>query len=384
MIQKHRSIEERLYMTEDTIYRNLIKRYRTWIFGMPASRDLVPLLKLRCSPDEAEFMVKLPFMPHTLEQLVERLGIDESHLAALLEPLLKKGLVTEMEGRSAVRYSLSDSLFIFYRMPGWKGKTDKMNMKFSPLANRYYINHMGADFMGHPTKGLRAIPVAGTVADTRTILPYEDILEFVEREDYHTVSTCACRHRHNLDPDMDSCRHETTNCLHFGRLGRYIVKHGLGKKISREETLDILKRAADAGLVHGISNYKSGMDTICNCCSCCCLFLETLKVDPPVAKGHQRSNYMVEHNPDTCKTCGLCEKRCPVSAITMRNNDEGEKQVKYNPDLCIGCGVCAHKCPTQSLKLIKRKGPEENIPENASDAGKRLLTERARGFAEIF
>lgn len=384
-------------MSDDTIYKRLIERYRTWLFGMPDSEDLIFMLKLRFSTEEAKFLAKLPFMPHTLEQLVDKIGVTEAELKTTLAPLLKKGLVMEVEGRSAVRYSLSDSIFIFYRMPGWKGETDEINRKLAPLANRYSIRHMGADFMGHPTKALRAIPIADTIPDTRTILPYEDILYYVEQEDYHTVSTCPCRHRHNLDPDMETCKHETTNCLHFGKLGRYIVKHGMGKEISREQTLEILKNAADAGLVHGISNYKQGMDTLCNCCSCCCFFLESIKIVPPIPRGHQRSNYIVRHNADTCKACGLCVKRCPMGALELKDKTDipktdnsrkleprDLKKIAYDPERCIGCGVCAHKCPTQSLILTRRSERDEDIPDNPSDAGKRFLTERKRDFSKIF
>jgi Pyruvate/2-oxoacid:ferredoxin oxidoreductase delta subunit len=311
--------------------------------------------------------------------------------------LLKKGLLYEVSGKSAVRYSLTDALFGSYRMPGWAGIDDEWNRAYAPLSNQYYIQHIGADFMGHPTKGLRAIPIEQTIKDTRQIMPYEDIMAFVEQEDYHTVSTCACRHRHNLDPDFATCKHETLNCLHFGSLGRYIVKYGLGKEISPEQTREILKNAADAGLVHGISNYKSKMDTICNCCSCCCLFLESITIAPPNPRGHQRSNYRVEHNQETCKSCGLCQKRCPIKAIELKDRTEqmdshpGEnlkhpykKEVAYDPDRCIGCGVCVHKCPTQSLKLVRRGEFEEDFPENPSDAGNRMLRERERDLSKIF
>ena len=50
------------------------------------------------------------------------------------------------------------------------------------------------------------------------------------------------------------------NCLHFNELGRYIVKNGLGREITKEETLEILKEAADAGLVHGLQNTEEAPD----------------------------------------------------------------------------------------------------------------------------
>lgn len=292
-------------MTDIIQYKKLIERYRTWILGGPDTDLLMAMMELRFTPEEAGFLARIPFMPHTKEQLSEKLGMSLDELTGRMAPLLKKGFIYEVAGRTAVRYTLTDQLFAFYRLPGWTGEDSEFTRTLAPLQNKYYIEQYGADFTGHTTQGLRAIPIAQTVQDTRQILPYEDILYFVDQEDYHTVSECACRVRHNLDPDFETCKYETTNCLHFGRLGRYIVKHGMGKEISKTETLEILKNAADAGLVHGISNMKKGADTICNCCSCCCIFLETIHIDPPNPRGHNRSNYRLALNPETCKACGL-------------------------------------------------------------------------------
>jgi len=378
-------------------YRQLIFRYQNWVFNLPETEDLHLMLEGRFTMEETAFLATMPFMPHSLTELAERLETTAEELKLRMEPLLKKGVIYEVEGRSAVRYSLSDQLFAFYRMPGWKGEDNALNRSLFPLANRYYTEHFVHDFMGHPTKGLRAIPIAGTIVDTRQIIPYEDLLAYVEREGYHTVSTCACRHRNNLDPSRDVCDHETMNCLHFGRLGRYIVKHGMGKEITRQETLEILKSAADAGLVHGISNTRKGMDTICNCCSCCCLFLENVRIDTGMPAGHQRSNYRLETNRETCKACGLCERRCPVGAIRLTDKvdppppEAGRKpkpadlrEVDYDTGKCIGCGVCAHKCPTQGLALVRRDGPEEDIPETMREQGERMIMERERDFSQIF
>jgi len=194
-----------------------------------------------------------------------------------------------------------------------------------------------------------------------------------------TVSTCPCRQRHNLDPDMKDCHHPLETCLHFDELGHYIVEHGLGREIRKQDTLEILKQAADSGLVHAVSAWQQKPDTICNCCSCCCLFLESYH-----KLGHTKSldaaNYHVEADPETCKACGLCIKRCPMDALQLvyssRAKNKFAKAVRVNQTACIGCGVCVHKCPTQSLEL-KPNGEITPPPETVRDYMKQYRQDRA-------
>ena len=45
-------------------------------------------------------------------------------------------------------------------------------------------------------------------------------------------------------------------------------------------------------------------------------------------------------DPDKCKGCSLCAKKCPVGAIT----GEIRNPFTINTDKCIKCGVCASNC----------------------------------------
>nr|MDO8077080.1 hypothetical protein [Candidatus Freyarchaeota archaeon] len=185
-------------------YLKLVEHLRGWIFGMPDSEYLMPMLELRLTPEEAEFLSQIPFLPHTAEQLSERLGIPLEEIREKLDEFAWRGIVTRMEGRTAVRYALGDTIFMFYRNPGWWGRDDEWNRRIAPLLNKYYTDALAEDFRGHPTQALRAIPINEAIKDTREIMPYEDILKIVDNFEYYSVSTCACRHRKNLDPDSES------------------------------------------------------------------------------------------------------------------------------------------------------------------------------------
>jgi len=155
------------------------------------------------------------------------------------------------------------------------------------------------------------------------------------------------------------------------------VENGMGRSISRQEARDILKQAAEEGLVHGISNWLSGVDTICNCCKCCCMWFESFHVLRQ-GKSMDASNFIVSVKAETCKACSLCVKRCPMEALSLQEfsqakNNKGKASV-LEADRCIGCGVCAYKCPTGSLALVSR-GTETSPPQDPRDYVNRFLTE---------
>ena len=55
--------------------------------------------------------------------------------------------------------------------------------------------------------------------------------------------------------------------------------------------------------------------------------------------------HSVSLEPDKCKGCTNCLKRCPVEAIRIRDG-----KAKIDPTLCVGCGVCAQLCKVGALK----------------------------------
>jgi Na+-translocating ferredoxin:NAD+ oxidoreductase subunit B len=366
-------------MEKGNAYERLIAHLGEWYMGLPEAEVLLPLIKVRYTEEEASFLADFPFLPQTLDDLADRYPETIEALATKLEALAEKGLIFESLSGRSVRYALNDSMFALYRSPFWGGKDDATIQKLSRLANQYYDQGYGQEFGAYPTMGLRAIPIGQTVTDTRHILPFEDIAQVVAQEVYFCTSHCPCRQRKKLDVEAETCKHETFNCIHFGRLARYMVNQGMGKEITREETMEILKQAAEAGLVHGISNTREGMDTICNCCSCCCLFLESKhKLH---LHGHQPSNYILSVKASTCLACGLCVKRCPMKALELAGSEGAQNEKGQAPRLeteaCIGCGVCVYKCPSGSLGLIQRP-EQQDFPKNFREQVYRMGKERGR------
>lgn len=62
----------------------------------------------------------------------------------------------------------------------------------------------------------------------------------------------------------------------------------------------------------------------------------------PLTRGH------VTIDPSTCRSCGLCSRRCPCEAIRL---DKEEKVWEIDRMRCIACGDCVEGCPFGSLTM---------------------------------
>ncbi|NLD98872.1 MAG: NADH-quinone oxidoreductase subunit 9 [Bacteroidetes bacterium ADurb.Bin408] len=68
----------------------------------------------------------------------------------------------------------------------------------------------------------------------------------------------------------------------------------------------------------------------------------------------------------TCIFCGLCQRKCPTSAITVIR---AEKKWSIKRMQCISCGACVDGCPKDSLKLdTKYTTPDTKKQEDTYNA----------------
>jgi len=364
--------------SENDIYSRFISWLDKGWWHLPASEHLLPSIKAFFTLEEAGLLTGFPFKPTELKELANLKGVEPDDLAAKLDALAGKGAVWRTERGGSILYNLNDAFFIFFRGPFSALQLDQAAKAMAPPLNRYFRDGLMDQLAPVHTKPLRTIPINKTVEDPRKVMPYEDVMSIVESQNFLAVTKCACRQRKGADPDSAECQHPEEVCLHFKDLAHYLVDNGMGREITKEEAKDILKVAADAGLVHAISNRQQDADTICNCCKCACLFLESYHVLGH-EKSHDFSNYRLKIKPETCKACGLCVQRCPVQALRIEDyplakNKQG-KAATLNHQQCLGCGVCVYKCPSQSL-ILELRGEIQHPPKDMREWAKRLVMDQ--------
>lgn len=335
-------------MSDLELYKKLAERFDTGqIVGAPMTESLLKILMLMFNPEEAEVALTLPFQNTHLDDVKTLYPEKSDRIEKILDTMAMGGTVfRDNKPGAGKRYRLLPSLVGWAETPIWHGKPTQQAKDLAPLWNEYRKEAFSEE-MARGMPLMRVIPIDTSLKDNSEVLPFDVIKPMVEATTYQAVAHCPCRLIARYRDE--GCDYSTENCLHFGSMGRYMVEHGLARKINKEETLEILKSADDEGLVHIINNMEGHADTICNCCGCCCAFLGPINENRGLDI-LSYSNYLARVDSDECIGCGTCEERCPMDAIEVL-----DEVAAVDESVCIGCGICTPACDTEAIRLVLRE-----------------------------
>ena len=163
---------------------------------------------------------------------------------------------------------------------------------------------------------MRAMPVGSAIKNDSHAATYDEVEHIIERAWAISVGPCSCRRTRRLMGE--GCGHlEDDMCMYIDDNAKFFSQQGSHRLVSKEEALEILKRAEDNGLVHEI-NAAEGYDgptAICNCCGCSCLALRLGEYFN--APDMLRTNYVAKVDRDKCVACGLCVDNCQMGALKL-------------------------------------------------------------------
>jgi ferredoxin len=183
------------------------------------------------------------------------------------------------------------------------------------------------------------------------VLPSQVVEYFIRKTTYRFIMNfCICR-------EANHCKNHPVEygCLFLGEAARGIPPE-LGREATITEALDYVQKCRSEGLIHVIGRDKIdeswlgvGSDgkllTICNCCSCCCLWKILSDVDPQIRAKVKRMPGVEVTVLEKCTGCGTCLTHCFVNAITIQ---EGHAVISED---CKGCGRCVEHCPQNAITL---------------------------------
>lgn len=193
--------------------------------------------------------------------------------------------------------------------------------------------------------GMHVIPVEKAIETEQQSIDLEHISYWLSKyEGKYAKSMCSCRaSRAKLG---EGCGDDPESwCVALGDMADYIVETQRGEYITKEEALEIFKKAEDNGFIHQITNIDGEQKIfgICNCNVNICNALRTSQLfnTPNLS----RSAYVAQIERDNCVACGRCVESCPAGAIKL-----GQK-------LCTQQGEIEY--PRQELPDEVKWGPEK-------------------------
>ncbi|MCX8117111.1 MAG: 4Fe-4S binding protein [Desulfobacterota bacterium] len=357
---------------KEEILRQLQKRLHKNPVGLPEHATVYEILSILYTEKEAEVGAKFPLGLASIEELQSVTGIDQGELEGILKGMMKKGLVVSSVKDGKVRYLLSPGLTGFFEFTFMRTNESLPMKRLAELMHAYRNTpEFLQEFASTATTRAKAYVYSGVLPPVRSeVLRFDEAAEHIRKAGRGSIGKCYCRHEawhlgKNCSAPIDEI------CLSLGAASDFLVEQGFARRATVDELLDVLKRAEDLGLVHIGDNVQDQTTFICNCCGCCCGFLEG------ITKHHLQhalttTNYLPQLDKEACNGCGVCVDRCQIKALQLK----GDYPVVAE-EVCIGCGVCSHFCPTEAMKMKER---EKRVipPKTYKELMVRLMQEKGR------
>jgi Na+-translocating ferredoxin:NAD+ oxidoreductase subunit B len=347
------------------VYEKLAEHLDDLPSGFPKTESGVEMRILRrlFTDEEAGLALHLALIPEEARVIARRAGITVEEAARRLDDMDKKGLILGIEHKGEASLYMAQQFVVGF----WEAQVNNLTRELVQDFEEYLPTLFDLKSW-RKTPQLRTIPVNKSISIQNEVMPYERAEELLRAKESFAVSNCICRQEQHILGK--GCDKPEESCMTLGMAAESVVRTGRGRAISREEALEILRRAEKAGLVLQPANAKDPL-FICTCCGCCCGVLRSLKRDPKPAS-LVSSPFLASLDTDTCKGCGACVKRCQMEALQLDDD-----KAALNLDRCIGCGLCVSTCPTASLSLV-RKAEQPYVPKDIIETSIKMVKGRGK------
>jgi electron transport complex protein RnfB len=328
-------------------YRRLAERLNALPDGFPPTGDGIELrlLAMLFTPDEAALAAQLRLTRETPGQIAARTGGELDEVTALLEGMARDGLIHRSYVDDAVHYNLMPFVVGIFEFQSRR----EADPELAKLVDSYFARAMGPTMVVEPQHH-RVIPVNQSIPVDIEIQPYESVASIVDQAQAWGVLDCICRKYKALAGEP--CNHPINVCLALAQTPGAFDGNPVVRALTHDEALATLRRAAEAGLVHTLSNFRQGLGYICNCCTCACGVLRGVR-ELGRSNVVARSAFVSHVDAERCTGCETCLEHCQFGALSLADGT-----VQVDRWRCVGCGLCVLNCPDGVLSLSRRPADE--------------------------
>lgn len=313
--------------------------------GAGGSATIAQIFKKLADENQAKVLLATS-PPANVDEISQKTGLPGADIQKMLDSLFQKGLIFKSKKEGPTRYYRVRNIVQFH-------DSTAVKKDLSAEVFSLWKEYMDTEWEGYrdkmvgelPQARLRIIPVNISIDAQTKIMAFDDIKHVVEGARNLAVTHCACR------AVEKACEKPLEACIQVNRSADYAIERGTGRKLSKEEAIELLKVCEEEGLVHCASNQRSPDHVICNCCDCCCMFMKQMQYVVP-------SRFEATIDPELCTACETCLDRCYFDAIAMKG--EGDTAL-VGAEKCMGCGLCLVTCPADAIAL-KQVRPDDFVP----------------------
>ena len=359
-------------MGKEEVLRHLQKRLHKNPVGLPEHPSVFEILSILFTEREAVVGSKFPLGLVTIEELQNATGVNREELEGILKGMMKKGLVVNAMKNDQVRYLLSPGLTGFFEFTFMRTNESLPMKRLAELMSTYRNTpEFVQEFFAPGTSRGRTYLYSDALPQVKSeVLSFQKASEHIKIAGRGSLTKCYCRHEawhlgKNCSAPIDDI------CMSLGNASDFLVKEGFARRASVDELLETLKRAEDLGLVHIGDNVLEQTTFICNCCGCCCGFLQGITLHH-LKHAVTTTHLIATLDPEECNGCEVCVDHCQIKGIRM----EGDYPI-VDEEFCLGCGVCAHFCASGAMKMMER---EKKVipPRTYKELMVRLMKEKGR------